>query len=148
MLMRKVLKDYFTSKNIEAKLYTTSDADDALAGVDIMVEIGQTVFGIDVCCSQNENTLDKKTKRSVCHPIEYNLFKKHDAMRDIPRVVYPIPREVLSRFLQKAMKEISETSSLARGKALNYFQSHNLDVKKDPFESLIGEYKVKLTQIL
>lgn len=48
MLVRKLLKDYFTAKGIDAKLYTMSDADDALAGIDIIVEIDDTVFGIDV----------------------------------------------------------------------------------------------------
>lgn len=147
MLVRKLLKDYFTAKWIDAKLYTTSDADDALAGIDIVVEIDNNIFGIDVCCSENENTLEKKTKRSLCHPVEYNLSKKANPMREIPRVVYPIPRDILSRFLDKAMTEISQTGNLARGRALNYFQSHTRENKKDPFENIIGEFKTKLQSI-
>lgn len=147
MLARKLLKDHFTQKRVDAKVYTTSDADDVFAGVDIIIETWDTVFWVDVCCTENQKTISKKTQKSLSIPMEYNKYKKINPLREIPRLVYPIPGEILWKFMQACMKEISQTGSLSQWQALRYFQSYAKESTDNIFQAVVGEFKTKIQNI-
>lgn len=142
MFVRKMFKEYFTDNQIEAKVYVTSDSDDALAGIDIIVEIDNKVFGIDVCCTSSEITIEKKTVKNICTPIEYNLYKKTHLFREIPRIVFPVDKNRLSIFLEKCMNEVEINWNLKKGNILKYFQ--NSSEKYDPTKLLVWDYKDKI----
>lgn len=148
MLVRKLLKDHFLHKWVDAKVFITSDADDVFAGVDIIIETWNTVFWVDVCCTEKQNTINKKTQQSISTPIEYNIYKNKHPLREIPRLVYPISGEVLWKFMQACMNEISKSWSLSQWKALRYFQSYTKENTDTIFKAVLGEYKQKIKNIL
>lgn len=84
------------------KVYLTSDADDVLSWVDLIVDCidkngKQHFIGIDVAVSENSWYLDKKSWNSDCKPLEFmyrnNIFSKDSGM---PRIVFAMSPKGIS----------------------------------------------------
>ena len=106
------------------KVYRTSDTDDVIAGVDLIVEKKKLdgtfeTYGIDIAITSNEDYIKQKGIRENTTPNEFNAFKGRGnvAMR---REVFPISPGVMSYFLQIYMRRV------ANGQAPNKAQSLQL----------------------
>lgn len=128
-LIRKVLKDHYDELSKkwwpEYKVFSTSDADDVLGWIDIIVENVNdwTSHWIDIACSDNPEYLEVKSSRTVSMPIEYNLFRWKYPTRPISRQVMSFSPKTLSYFIKECIKEIWNSWWLKNWQALQIMKT-------------------------
>lgn len=138
ILIRKLVKDYFSNIPGSAIVYNTSDSDDIFSWLDLIIALWKEFYWIDICCTENYFTIQEKLNKSwFVSPIEFNLFKNNDPKMEIPRLIFPIPYSVISRFIELSMSEISNTWQLLEWKTLDFFEISWWNKKWDLLQQII-----------
>lgn len=137
MTIRRVFKDIIDSAWINWKAYLTSNYDDIFSWIDLIMALEKweedfMEIWVDISISNNsEYVSEKKEKRKLTKPIEYNLNKGYSPNKEMKRIVINFKPEVIKIFLQKIMNSLWKNSWLSSWESLQYMREAYNEVKTD-----------------
>ncbi len=116
-LIYKYLRTIKSLENSRVKVVNTSDFDDVVWWVDIIVEIENekweiSLIWLDIAVSNNDKYLVNKTNRTQTKCIEYNLSCKRDINTKFLREVLQINPEIMWKLLYLYLVKVEKWESV------------------------------------